>query len=163
MFFFCHNSQWKIGSDLSLYRQADTYKAHTSMWFPSFKGNDFYFFEEKNKHKKIMHSYKPKNNKTICTSLLWRWIKGKRLNILCSVTSDCKAILTLLTTSLRYSTAVHILTLRALEKTIQMISYLKRNTSLDSIYHNEEGDSCAVDRRRSLKREVLISTYVSVH
>lgn len=47
-FKFFHNSQWKIGSDLSLYRQADTYKAHTSMSFPSFKGNDFYFFEEKN-------------------------------------------------------------------------------------------------------------------
>lgn len=62
-------------------------------------------------------------------------MKGKLLNILCAVTYDCKAILTLLTKSLQYLMAVHILNLRALEETIRMIFYIKktkRNTSLYS-------------------------------
>lgn len=41
--FFPHNLHWRIGSDHSHHRQADTYKAHTSILIPFFKRNDFYF------------------------------------------------------------------------------------------------------------------------
>lgn len=144
-FYSFHNSQWKIGSDLFLFWQADTYKAHTS---------DISFFQRKwflllwkngkkkknpNKTKKRKHHQctatkmtkkVPKNNKTVCTSLLWCRVKGKLLDILCAVTQDCKAILTLLTKSLQYLMAVHILNLRALEKTILMISYKTKHVTI---------------------------------
>lgn len=97
------------------------------------KGNDFYFLERKKKRNTpSMHGYKndwSTKEQPICTSLFWRWIKGKLCNILCSVTYDCKAILTLSTTSLQYLMAVHILNLRALEKTTRMISYGKKQTN----------------------------------
>lgn len=101
------------------------------------KGNDFYFLKQ-TKKTPSMHSYK--NDKStkeqpICTSLFRRWIKGKLRNILCSVTYDCKAILTLSTTSLQYLMAAHILNLRALEKQHGWYP-IKKNSTLQH-YNNE--------------------------
>lgn len=103
------------------------------------------------KSTKVVPNNTVQNSKTICTSLLWCWIKRKLLNILCAVTYNCKAILTLLTKSLQYSMAVHILNLRALEKTIQMISYKTNHITLQHLSLWEE-NPCAVDHWWSLRQ-----------
>lgn len=115
-------------------------------WFPSSKEMISTFLYEKKCHQCTATSMTkvPKNNKTICTSLFWHWIKGKLLNILCAVTQNCKAILTLSTKSLQYLMAVHILNLRALEKQYKWFSVKTKHNTLQHL-SSWEGSSCAVD------------------
>lgn len=77
-----------------------------------------------------------------------------------------QGILTLLTKSLQYLMAVHILNLRALEKTIRMISY-KNKTHHFTVFIIMRGEFMCCGPllviKTDLKHEVLISIHVSIH
>lgn len=116
-------------------------------WFPSSKEMISTFLYEKknaiNAQLQVWQKYR-RTIKQFVPHCFDTEKKGKLLNILCAVTQNCKAILTLSTKSLQYLMAVHILNLRALEKQYKWFSVKTKHNTLQHL-SSWEGSSCAVD------------------
>lgn len=114
LFFVVNNSQWKIGSDLSLYWQADTYKAHTSVFFQ----RKYISLKKKAKHLRSTATKEIKYQRPMKRFVPHCFDAGKKKHylIFCVQSRPTARQRWRCRQSLQYLMAVHIRNLRALEK-----------------------------------------------